>query len=276
MKHPAPIIVADLFPETLDALIELLTGLSEDEWEKPTAAGSWTVKEIAQHLLGGDMGVLSRKRDRYLFSGSPIKDWDELVALINELNAVWVKATSRLSPRLLCDLLRLTGDQISEYYQSLDPFSMGDPVDWAGAGPAPVWLDLAREYTERWHHQQQIRDAVGKPGHKEPRYMRPVIDAFVRALPRTYRNVEAEDAALVKLTITGQSGGSWFILREGGQWNLYLDVEREPVAEVAIDEDTAWRLFTKGVKRDEARKKASIRGDQSLGAKALEMISIIG
>ncbi len=30
--------------------------------------------------------------------------------------------------------------------------------------PAPVWLDLAREHTEGRTHQQQIRDAVGRPG----------------------------------------------------------------------------------------------------------------
>ncbi|HWP44899.1 MAG TPA: maleylpyruvate isomerase family mycothiol-dependent enzyme, partial [Blastocatellia bacterium] len=235
LRQPGPILVVDLFPETLDALIDLLAGLSGDEWERPTSAGSWTVKDVAQHLLGGDIGLLSRKRDRYLYSGSPIKDWGELVALINELNAVWVKATSRMSPRVLCDLLRFCGDQASEYFRSLDPFSMGDPVDWVGPDPAPVWLDIAREYTERWHHQQQIRDATGRPGLKEPKYMAPVLDAFVRALPRAYRDVEAEEGTIVGLTITGESGGRWFVHREGQLWNLYLDSARDPYAEVVLD-----------------------------------------
>jgi uncharacterized protein (TIGR03083 family) len=276
LKRPDPILVVDLFPETLDALIDLLSGLSSDEWERPTSAGSWSVKDVAQHLLGGEINILSRKRDLHLFSGSPIKEWKELVALINELNATWTKATARLSPRVLCDLLRFTGEQVCEYFETLDPFSMGDPVDWAGPGPAPVWLDLAREYTERWHHQQQIRDAVGKPGLTEPKYMAPVLDAFVRALPHTYRGVDAQEGTLVALTVAGGSGGRWFILREGERWDLYIDVDREPVAEVILDEDTAWRLFTRGVKRDEALARAEIRGDRRLGLKSLEMISIIG
>jgi hypothetical protein len=153
---------------------------------------------------------------------------------------------------------------------------MGDPVDWAGKDPAPVWLDLAREYTERWHHQQQIRDAVDRPGLKEPKYLAPVLDAFVRALPHTYRDVEANEGTLVGLTISGESGGRWTIRREAAKWNLYLDAGREPHAEVVIDEDMAWRLFTKGVTKEEARAKARIRGDRSLGDRALEMISIIG
>ena len=93
-----------------------------------------------------------------------LNSWDDFVAFINDLNDVWVKATRRLSPAVLCDLLGFAGRQVCAYFDSLDPYADGGPVEWAGPEPAPVWLDLAREYTERWHHQQQIRDAVGKPG----------------------------------------------------------------------------------------------------------------
>jgi hypothetical protein len=42
-------------------------------------------------------------------------------------------------------------------------FAMGEPVTWAGPEPAPIWLDIAREYTERWLHQAQVRDATRNP-----------------------------------------------------------------------------------------------------------------
>jgi len=116
--------------------------------EQATACPRWSVKDIATHLLGGQLGILSRKRDAYAYSGNPIKNWDELVVLINNLNEIWVKAASRLSPRLLCDLLKLSGEQVCDYFNSLHPYAIGGPVDWAGPERAPVWLDLAREYTE--------------------------------------------------------------------------------------------------------------------------------
>ncbi|HEX3202686.1 MAG TPA: hypothetical protein VHW42_12245 [Actinomycetes bacterium] len=43
-----------------------------------------------------------------------------------------------------------------------------DPVSWVGPDPAPNWLDVAREYSERWTHQQQIRDAAEIPGRDGP------------------------------------------------------------------------------------------------------------
>ena len=275
MRPTEPIIVTPLFPEVLDSLLDLLSHLSPEDWDRSTVCPRWSVKDIATHLLGGKLGILSRKRDGYAYSGSPIKQWDELVTLVNNLNDIWVKAASRLSPRMLCDLLKLAGEQVCDYYNSLDPYAIGGPVDWAGPERAPVWLDLAREYTEWWHHQQQIRDAVGKPGLKEPRFFAPVADAFLRALPHTYRSVEARDGTLVAVTISGDSGGRWLLRREQGAWQLYVDGSQAADAETTIDQETAWRLFTKGISRDEALGAATIAGDRVLASKTLEMVSVI-
>jgi uncharacterized protein (TIGR03083 family) len=274
-RHPLPILVSHLFPALLEGLLALLAGLSAEEWERPTACAGWSVQDVALHLLGVEVGNLSRKRDRFSPSARPIRNPDDLVALIKDLNETWVRATRRVSPRLLCDLLRLTGTQACEYFQSLDPYAPGAPVSWADPDPAPVWLDLAREYTERWHHQQHIRDAVGKPGFKEPRFFAPVLDAFVRALPHTYRKVSAADGTVVTLTIAGPSGGQWLLLREDAGWNLYLGAHRKPAALVLLEQEVAWRVFTKGLSVEEVRARAVIVGDQVLGLHMLDTVSII-
>jgi len=275
MNSPQPILVADLFPEVLASLLDLLAGFSSEDWNTTTACSRWSVKDIASHLLGGQIGVLSRKRDAYAFSGDPIQKWADLVTLINNLNDIWVKAASRLSPQLLCQLLRITGEQVCDYFDSLDPYATGDPVDWAGPDPAPVWLDLAREYTEWWHHQQQIRDAVGKRGLKEPRFFAPVLDTFVRALPHTYRKVEAINGTTLALTITGDAGGRWLLQREDDQWQLYLAHLKPADAEVSLDQEIAWRLFCKGISVDDALASSTILGHRALALKALEMVSVI-
>ena len=72
-------------------------------------------------------------------------------------------AARRMSPRLLRELLALIGPDVEAYFSSLDLEAIGGPVSWAGPDSSPVWFDIAREFTERWHHQQQIRDATGQP-----------------------------------------------------------------------------------------------------------------
>jgi uncharacterized protein (TIGR03083 family) len=212
-----PIDARPLFPEERAALLELLVGLTPDEWQAPTVCPGWSVHDLALHLLFVDLGVLSRQRDHYFgrpqdAPAAPL-DWDQIVVLVNENNDAWLRGARRISPPLLIDFLRLTGDQLTRFYATLDLDALGGAVNWAGPDPAPVWLDVAREYTERWVHQQQIRDAVGKPGLTARRFYFPVLDAFARAIPHTLRDVTASPGARVALVVTGEAGGIWTAAR---------------------------------------------------------------
>lgn len=275
MEPVKPIAALHLFPEMLDALLKLLADLSKDDWARSTPCEGWSVHDVALHLLGDDVGMLSRRRDEFRPGATNVRTWDELVALINRLNAEWVQATRRISPHLLCDLLRLTGDQVNAYFRSLDPEAIGPPVSWAGPDPAPVWLDLAREYTERWHHQQHIRDAVGKPGLTEPRYLKPALDTFVRALPYAFRSAAAPNGAQVAFEIAGDAGGHWTLQREPGGWALFIGEAGHPSTTVSLPQEVAWRLFTKGMRPEQARAFAVISGDESLASCALNTVSLI-
>ena len=275
-----PVLVHDLFPLERRALLQLLRELDEQAWHTPTVCAGWSVKDIAQHLLADDLGILSRKRDSFdhlsvVKSPYNLDSWDELVAFINEMNAIWVQATRRLSGQVLCTLLEFSGEELHRYFSTLDPYTMGDPVSWAGPAPAPVWLDIAREYTERWLHQQQIRDAVGKPGLKEREFFAPVLETFIRALPHTYRDVHVSDGTSIRLIITGEAGGEWILLRDKGQWKLGKATAHKAHASVILDQETAWRLFTKGMSKEEALPHATIGGDYSLGEIVLNTVSII-
>ncbi len=275
MNKPDPILTVGLFPQVLQALLDLLSHLSPAEWGFPTVSAGWTVKDTALHLLGDDVAALSSRRDEFSEGAEPGLTWPELVAWLNAWNDTWVRAARRISPRLLCDLLKFTGAQVNAYFQSLDPFALGGPVSWAGPGPAPVWLDIAREYTERWHHQQHIRDAVGKPGLLEPAYLGPVLGTFVQAFPHTFRDVDAPPGTCVTLTIIGNSGSTWSIVRESQGWELYSGKPSLPECEVTLPENVAWRLFTRGIPKEMGTKLAVINGDQALGAQLLKMVSII-
>lgn len=276
MRLPRKIIVMDRFAPLRTQLLALLGGLSETDWTRPTAAPLWSVKDVAAHLLGGDIGILSRERGACRPNSPAALKYNELVDIVNRLNQEWAVAARRISPRLLCELLAFTGPAVEEYFSSLDPEAMGGPVSWAGTDPAPVWFDIAREFTERWHHQQQIRDATGRAPLYQPYFLSPVLDTFVRALPRHFRETIAPAGAVVRFEISGESGGVWYLHRAPETWILALDSSTEPAADAILTEDTAWRLFTKGINRSAARSQALVRGDASLTDPIFATTAIIG
>jgi len=275
MKRPTAIYVADRFPGLRLRLLELLGGLSAEEWSQPTAARLWLVKDVVAHLLGGDLGNLSRRRDAFTPPGTPIPDFAGLVKFINELNHEWVRAARRLSPRVLCDLLEFTGPQMEAYFSSLDPDALGGSVSWAGPDPAPVWLDVAREFTERWHHQQQIRDATGRLPLYDPYFLGPVLDTFVRALPYSFRDTVAPEGTVIGIAISGEAGGSWALRRGQDAWELFVGIDAPPAAEVVLSQDAAWRLFTRGIDPGQARHLATVRGNSALAAPLFATLAVI-
>ena len=277
---PLPAIeTLPLFPGERSALLELLADLSASDWEAPTVCPGWSVKDVAAHLLGDDIGRLSWGRDGYVnpdfAAGLDIATLPGLVAAIDRQNAVWVTGARRISPRLLIELLKTTGELTEAYFASLEMTALGMPVDWAGPEPAPVWLDVAREYTERWVHQQHIRDAVGKPGLKERRWFAPVLDAFVRGLPRALRDAPSPEGTTLRLVISGDAGSEWIALRQNGDWMLGTAPRMTVDGTIELDEESAWRLFTKGISKEEARRAARIEGDEALAERALDTVSIL-
>ena len=183
LQPVGPLLVADRFAGLGAALIDLLRSLRQEQWSLPTVCPAWSVKDVAAHLLDTACRRVSAGRDGWMPPpGRPIEEYGDLLAFLNELNAQWVAATRRLSPRLLTDFLELVEPRLAEFFLTLDPWSPGLPVAWAGESESPMWFDVARELTERWHHQQQIRLATGAPSLDDPRLSGPVFETFLRAL----------------------------------------------------------------------------------------------
>lgn len=63
MTRPlAPTLPAALFTPLSDALVALLGGLEARDWERPTISARWNVREIAAHVLDGQLRRLSFQR----------------------------------------------------------------------------------------------------------------------------------------------------------------------------------------------------------------------
>lgn len=274
----APIFVAELFAPLHEKLLQLLRSLSATDWHKPTAAPRWTVKDVAAHLLDGDVRRLSFQRDQaaQVPPDKPLASYNELVAFLNQLNADWVTAARRISPQLLIELHALTGPQVAALFCALDPFAPAlFGVAWAGEEQSLNWFDTAREYTEKWHHQQQICDAIGQTGLTERRWLFPVLDTFFRGLPHTYRDVVADEGIKIVFVVTGVAGGAWTLVREGKGWRLYGGSAEDAACRIRLDQDTAWRLLTKGLTPAEAAARVQFNGDEKFGQPLLRMLAVM-
>ena len=271
-----PIETRQLFREINAGLLDLCAKLSSDDWAKPTVHSDRNVKDLVAHLLDGSLRRLAIQRDGHFLQAPDLRSFEDMVAFVQQLNREWIVAAKRLSPRVIVDLMTRADEEVAELFSSLEPQSPSPfGVAWAGEEWSESWFDVAREYTEKWHHQQQLRDAVGRPGFKERRFLHPVLDTFLRGAPHVYRETRADDGTTIEITISGEAGGKWNLVCDAGRWALVTDCLNKPTTFIELDADCAWRLWTKGLDGNAARAKAIVHGDESLAAPLFTMITIM-
>ncbi|MFC6222696.1 maleylpyruvate isomerase N-terminal domain-containing protein [Hymenobacter artigasi] len=277
-NQPIPIITLPLFPELDRLLLELLQSLTPADWQRPTLAREWTVQDVAAHLLDGNLRTLSMLRDSHFGEAPADASYAGIVAYLNRLNADWVRAARRLSPAVLIELLAQSGREYTAYLNTLDPWAPAAfAVAWAGESTSLNWFHLAREYTEKWHHQQQIRAAVGQTAPlMQPALFQPFIETMMRGLPHAYRAVAAPVGRLVQVAVTGNAGGLWELARTAEGWQLQPPGAATPATTVALAPADAWQLFTKGLSALDARERAQVAGDEGLALAALRMVAVMG
>jgi len=273
-----PVDTRPLFRPVSKALVALLRSTSNDAWNWPTVAGSWTVRDVVAHLLDTTLRRLSFHRDGMAPPPPPrnIESDRDFVAFINGLNAQWVAAAKRLSPRVLTDFYEQASNELADWVESLPldaPALFG--VSWAGEQASAGWFDVGREFTELWHHQQQIRMAVGASHLADPRYLRAVIDIAVRGLPHAFRDVPAEPGETVVLYVTGPAGGEWTLTRDMTRWTLARGASSVVTACVRLADDVAWRLLFNALTDADASDLVQVEGRTHLGAALMRARSVV-
>lgn len=275
MKFPDPILIIDRIPVLDNKLIALLETLTREDWKKQTIAPKWKVEDVVLHLLDGNIRTLSIHRDGY-FGVAPerINSYDDLLSYLNQLNADWIKAAKRMSPNLVIALLKITNEQVANFLKTIDPFAPAVfSVAWAGEKTSFNWFHWAREYTEKWHHQQQIRLAVGKEQELYTRELYyPHLDTSMRALPYHYRNFPGKKEELLSFEITGDGGGIWHLYHDGIKW-VQVQATETGKNKITIEGEIAWRLFTKGIAKEQANIK--VQGNQQAAEHLLSMLTVM-
>ncbi len=219
------------------------------------------------HLLDGQVRRLSFQRDRLPVTppDEPVEGYGDLVGFLNDLNADWIRAARRLSPSVLMQFLELTGPQVAELFASLDPRGPAFfPVAWAGESTSENWFDVGRDYTEWWHHQAQIREAVGAPALLEREWLLPVLELSMMAFGRAFADARNAAGTSFVFQVTGDAGGTWSVVAGAGGWSVFRGEKPRPAARARCDGDTAWRLFFNALPDADARRRVATEGDAAL------------
>ncbi|MBZ5496399.1 MAG: maleylpyruvate isomerase N-terminal domain-containing protein [Acidobacteriia bacterium] len=244
------------------ALLDLLRGFTAEDWSKPTVHRDRNVKDLTAHLLHGSLRSVTNGRDGYRTTTPLIRGTEDLIAFIQQENREFMTGMRRISPQILVELIAMYDPQMLALFENAVPDDLGTGVVWAGESLSRRWFHIAREYTEKWHHQQQLRDATVRPPLYEPALMVPVLETFARGLPFAYRTYDRPEGTALAIATTGPVSLGWTLHRTGGAWLLWSGTDSAAETSISIPSEIAWRVWTKSMGSNEARAHTEFVGDR--------------
>ena len=258
-----------------DRLNELLADLQTVDWTRPSPCPGWTVLGLCCHLVGDDLGLLARERDGHYGTPAPAGSEAEFATWLDELQANWVRAARRLSPRLVTELLRWAGPQIIETFAGQDVRARTVSVSWAWSDLVPAWLGQAREVSEYWIHRQQILQALGRPSDLRADLAGPVLDGLRWAYPYPLAQAAAQPGDTVSISVTGPLARTWHLVATDAGWQFADQPGPRLAGSLVMNTEQAWRLLTNNMPAA-GQADLTVSGDDAITAILLRTRAIIG
>lgn len=266
---PKDATVAALLDElaTIDAL---LGDLDDDAWHLPTALPGWDVQANVAHILGTEA----------LLAGVPppevtvdVAGLDHVRNDIGGMNEPWVIALADEAPTAVrARLADLTAQRAAALAAMTEE-------EWSAEGFTPAGPDTYGRFMrirvfDCWMHEQDIRDAVGRPGHLGGAPVELVLDEMATALGFVVgKRAGAPDGSSVTFALTGEAAREIHV-RVDGRAAVVPTLDAPATATLTTDVHTFSRLAggrTRWAAIDQDL--VTISGDPTLAARVLENVA---
>ncbi|MCP4223668.1 MAG: maleylpyruvate isomerase family mycothiol-dependent enzyme [Actinomycetia bacterium] len=192
--------LAELLRLQFKSLDDLGSNLTPREWHASASLPGWVVFDVYAHIIGTESSLEGED----LPDGKlDVASFDHVRNEIGTFNEIWIEALSSLNPQAMMDRFRsITAKRlISLAAMTEEEFEAetSTPV-----GPAPYWRFMQIRVFDCWMHEQDIREALGRPGHERGPCAEAALDEVERALGYIVgKKVGAIDGASVTFELTG-------------------------------------------------------------------------
>ncbi len=223
--------------EVWDSLAQLGAGLSDAEWQTETPCPGWSVAAQYAHMIGTESMLLGRPNPE-VDPGSPAHVRNQ----IGGFNEVWVAA---LAPRPRGEVLEMFSEVTSERLRALAAMTEDDfsAESWTPVGQADYRRFMQIRVFDCWVHEQDIRDALDRPGHGSGPVAEQAVDEIVRAAGYLVgKKAGAPAGSSVRLQLTGPVERRVDVSVADGRARVVEALDGPPVATVTLGSEAFTRL----------------------------------
>jgi uncharacterized protein (TIGR03083 family) len=257
-EHTAPASVDNL-ERGWTSIIELCDGLTDEQWAMPTGCPGWSVQDQIAHLIDYEAGARGRPRPDHVPA-----DLSHVKNPLGEANEVGVDARRGQPGAAVLDELREVTTARLAQLRALGEEDYAREVP-TPAGPGTVSDMLRLRVMDTWSHEQDIRRALGRPGHETGPVVDEALTHFTQFLPLLVgKRAGAADGQSVVFVIGDRPPVR--ILVEGGRAKPVDALPGEPTTTLTMPASTFAALVGG---RSDAPDDVVVQGDAELAQRVL-------
>jgi uncharacterized protein (TIGR03083 family) len=223
--------------EVWSSLATLGAGLGAADWDAPTSCPGWPVSAQYAHVIGTESMLLGRPNPEVVPGRA-----DHVRNDIGGFNEAWVVALAS-EPRE--SVLAQFAEVTEARREALAAMSEADFAadSWTPVGPADYRRFMQIRVFDCWVHEQDVRYAVGLPGHDSGQVADQSVDEIVRALGYIVgKKAAAEPGSSVRISLTGPVERHIGVSVVDGRARVVDSLEGAPTSTLALSSNAFTRL----------------------------------
>ncbi len=231
------------------AIAELCAGLTDAEWAVATDCPGWTVQDNVSHIVGTERMLLG--------DPAPEVDAGEAPHVHNEIgriNELWIAERRPWEPAAVLEEFREITGRRADLLGAMTQADF-DAGSWTPAGNDTYGRFMRIRTMDCWMHEQDIRGAVDRPGHREGPVVEVVLDEFAFAVGFAVAKLgRAPEGARVLIALTGPAARSWRVqvVERRGRLVGAFDGDAEATITLRMETHTYTRLVGGRIRGAEA------------------------
>jgi uncharacterized protein (TIGR03083 family) len=250
---------------------ELLTSLDTDGWSLPSPLPGWSVQDNVSHMVGTEAMLLGEANPDVTIDRQRL---GHVTNAIGDFNEVWVEHLRAEEPAAVLAMFHdLTARRVDVLHAM--PLDEWHAESFTPAGKDTYGRFMQIRVFDCWLHEQDIRDATGRPGNEAGLAVEVTLDEMATALGF----VVGKKAGLAEgqsVTFTLTNGGA--VVR-----SIHVAIEKRAKVVEALDGDatttlslpvgTMTRLCAGRCPLESLRAGIDVAGDAELGERVLSSLN---
>ncbi len=261
----------DAWTHSIEAISELVAPLAEGEWNRATECPGWSVRDVVSHIIGFECEALGDPRPIHALPRDLFHVKDEFSRYCEvQVDVRRCHTAPEMTAELEYTIIRRSRQLRNE---TRDP---GTTVRWLPGKETTLERMLQARAFDVWVHEQDLRRALGTPGHLDSPGAAVARDFLLPELPKVVaKRAGAPAGSAVVFDVHGPLEFMRTV-RVDAEGTATIDgsVSLGPAVTLALDWETFVRLACGRVRPEAVADRVKVEGDERLGEAILANIAV--